>query len=80
MAEVHLGQLRVPPVHQHILRVLVGSGVAVIEAAEFDGLSVRNDDLVMVDGVHADGSNIDAAVDERRECGAGLAAAILLNP
>lgn len=40
VTEVDLGQLRVAPVHKHVLAVPAGCSVGIVEASELDRLAV----------------------------------------
>ena len=46
--------------------------MAVVEAAKFHGLAVRDDHLVVMDRVHPDRAYVGASVDQRAKSGPGL--------
>ena len=64
---IYLRQLRVVPVHQHVLRIAVLSGLGVIEAALLDRALIDDDDFIVRNGVLEINPNRDACI--RDECG-----------
>ncbi len=62
MAEINLGQLRIVPVDQHVLRVFMSGGGRIIETAEFNGLPVCDNHFIVVDLIDADYAHITTGI------------------